>query len=59
MRTEAQKRAQARYEKSGAFKRIEIKLNKKRDADIIKILEREENVSGYIKSLIRKDKSGG
>ena len=59
MRTEAQKRAQARYEKSGAIKRVEIKLNKKRDEDIIKILERKENVSGYIKSLIRKDKSEG
>jgi hypothetical protein len=59
MRTEAQKRAQARYEKSGAFKRVEIKLNKKRDEDIIKILEHEENVSGYIKSLIRKDKGEG
>ena len=36
-------------------KQIKLSLNKKTDADIIEILERCDNVQGYIKDLIRKD----
>lgn len=59
MRTEALKKAQARYEKSGAIKkRVTLKFTRA-DEDIIKFLEGKDNVSGYIKSLIRKDKGEG
>ena len=36
-------------------KQIKLSLNKKTDADIIEILDRCDNVQGYIKDLIRKD----
>lgn len=36
-------------------KQVKLSLNKKTDADIIFILERCDNVQGYIKELIRKD----
>ena len=55
MKTEAQKRAQAKYEKSGAQKRIVFKLSVNNDADIIAFLETKNNVSGYIKGLIKND----
>ena len=35
--------------------RINLKLNNKTDADIIRKLDGVENMQGYIKSLIRKD----
>lgn len=38
-------------------KQIKLSLNKKTDADIIEILDRCDNVQGYIKDLIRKDNS--
>ena len=34
-------------------RRINLKLNNKTDADIISILESQENIQGYIKTLIR------
>jgi len=34
-------------------RRINLKLNNKTDADIIRKLESQENIQGYIKSLIR------
>lgn len=52
--TEAQKKAQARYDAQNT-KRLSLKLNKNTDADILAWLEAEQNVQGYIKSLIRKD----
>lgn len=52
--SEAQKRANARYDKANT-KQIALKLNKNTDADILAWLEAEQNVQGYIKSLIRKD----
>ena len=55
MKTEAQKRAQAKYEKSGAQKRIVFKLSVNNDADIIAFLETKNNVSGYLKNLIKDD----
>lgn len=36
-------------------KQIKLALNKKTDADIIKILNDCGNIQGYIKHLIRKD----
>ena len=36
-------------------RRINLKLNKKTDADIISELERQENIQAYIKRLIRED----
>ena len=54
MVTEAQKRANARYE-ARAITQVKLKLNKKTDADILGALERSGNKQGYIKSLIRAD----
>ena len=45
---------QARYEKSGAVKRVQVKFTKV-DNDLIEHLASKENVSGYIKQLIRED----
>lgn len=39
-------------------KQFKLSLNKKTDADIIEILDKCENVQGYIKFLIRKDVYG-
>lgn len=52
---EAIKRAQKRYEASGVIKRKTIKLHERIDADILKKLDEQENVTGYIKELIRRD----
>lgn len=40
------------------IKRIEIKLSKKYDKDIIDILNNVDNVSSYIKDLIRENRRG-
>lgn len=39
-------------------KQVKLSLNKKTDADIIEILDKCDNVQGYIKNLIRKDVFG-
>ena len=36
-------------------RRINLKLNNKTDADIIRQLECKQNIQGYIKQLIRED----
>ena len=36
-------------------KMVHVKLNRKTDADILKKLEEQSNVQGYIKQLIRED----
>lgn len=54
MATEAQKSASYKYDKKNT-KRISLKLNLATDADILKKLESEKNVQGYIKKLIRSD----
>ena len=48
------------YDKQNT-RRINLKLNNKTDADIIKQLESQENIQGYLKRLIREDmqKAGG
>jgi len=55
--TEAQKRAQKRYDDANLAKwrMINLKLNRDTDADIIEKLESEESMNGYIKRLIRRD----
>lgn len=63
-RTEAEKRAQAKYEKkrnaSGITKGYYIKCHTIHDADVIERLETIENRNGYLKDLIRNDiKKGG
>ena len=60
MATEAQKKAQAKYDARTA-KYISLKLNIKTDADLIDLLSKQQNVQGYIKGLIRAElkKTGG
>ena len=55
--SEAQKRAQKRYDElnKDKFRFIQLKLNRETDADIISKLESAENIQGYIKELIRQD----
>ncbi len=52
--SEAQKRAQAKYDKANT-KQVIMKLNKITDADILEVLDQTPNVQGYIKQLIRDD----
>lgn len=54
MSSEAQKRASARYDAANT-RQIKLKLNTKTDADILDLLDRLENIQGYIKDLIRQD----
>ena len=52
--------ATAQYDRENT-RRINLKLNKKTDEDIIKRLEAgkdEEGIQGYLKRLIRKDMKG-
>ena len=46
--------ATAQYDRENC-RRINLKLNKKTDADIIQRLESQENIQAYIKRLIRED----
>ena len=57
MATEAQKRAQKRYDEANRdkWRMIHLKLNRETDADIIEKLENSQNIQGYIKDLIRAD----
>lgn len=54
--SEAQKRAQKKYDEANKdkWRMIHLKLNKDTDADIIEALEQSGNIQGYIKDLIRK-----
>lgn len=49
-----QNEAKSKYDKSNT-KMVSLKLNQKTDADILAVLEKEENVQGFIKSCIRKN----
>lgn len=55
MTTEAQKRAQKRYDEAtkDKWRMIHLKLNKETDADIIETLENSGNIQKYIKDSIR------
>lgn len=55
---EAIKRAQTKYEKSN-IKRVTVKLNNKYDESIINHLESKDNVTAYIKQLIKSDMEKG
>lgn len=61
MRSEALKKAQSRYDekrrKSGITKSYQIKCHVEHDADIIAVLDSCENKNGFIKDLIRKEKT--
>lgn len=56
MTTEAQKRAQKKYdeENKDKWRMIHLKLNKETDADIIEVLESSGNIQGFIKEAIRR-----
>ena len=54
MRSEADKRAQAKYDRERCVQ-VKMKLVLNTDADIIERLNSVPNRQGYIKSLIRKD----
>ena len=54
MTTEAQKKAVAKYDAKNT-KVYAVKLNYKTDEDIIRKLDEQDNVQGYIKKVIRKD----
>lgn len=54
MTSESAKAAKARYDAKTA-RYISLKLNQNTDADIIRRLEQQENVQGYLKRLIRED----
>ena len=51
---EAQKRASMKYEKAH-LKRVVIKMDYDKDADIIAYLDTLESVQGEIKRMIRED----
>lgn len=55
--SEAQIRAAAKYDKQNT-RLIQLKLNKKTDADILEFLDAQENRQGFIKELIRKHMKG-
>ena len=57
MISEAQKRAQKKYDDANRdkFKCIQLKLNRETDADILEKLASVSSMQGYIKELIRKD----
>ena len=61
MTTDAQKRAQQKYDRDnrGKFKVMTLKFNKELDADVLEKLANVPNMQGYIKELIRKDIKGG
>lgn len=52
--SEAQLKAVRKYDAKNT-KQLHFKLNIKTDADILDWLEKQENVQGYIKQLIRQD----
>lgn len=54
MRSEESRRQQAAYDKENTV-RVNMKLNRKTDADILDRLAEESNRQAYIKVLIRAD----
>ena len=55
--TDAQIRAAVKYDKNNT-RLIQMKLNKKTDADILEFLDGLDNRQGFIKDLIRKHMNG-
>ena len=58
MRSEAQKKADRKYEKNNV-RRLTIKLNRNTDDDLIDYLEGIDNVQGFVKELIRQHIKSG
>lgn len=56
MASEAQRRAVAKYD-AKMTKTYAIKLNIKTDAELIEMLDRQDNIQGYIKELIKRDRA--
>lgn len=54
MATKAQIRASIKYDKANTTM-LHVKLNHKRDADILAKVNSVENKSAYVKDLIRED----
>lgn len=54
MQSDAQKKATAKYQASNR-RRFVVNVNRKTEGDLLDWLEMRENVSGYIKSLVRID----
>ena len=52
--TDAKRKAIKKYDAANT-KQVHLKLNKKSDARLIEWLEKQDNVQGYIKRLIRED----
>ena len=50
----AQTEYMANYEKEN-LRQIRLKINRKTEPDLLAWVEKQENVQGYIKELIRKD----
>lgn len=50
--------AKARYDAKTA-KYFSLKLNRNTDKELIEFLERQQNVQGYLKQLIREDMAKG
>lgn len=61
MATEAQRRAQKKYDEANKkeFRNIHLKLSRTYDSDIVQKLDSIDNIQGYIKDLIRKDIEDG
>lgn len=61
MTSDAQKKAQKKYDEANKCKwrMIHLKLNKDTDKEIINRLEESGNIQGYIKNLISNDIKGG
>ena len=51
--TEAQRKASAKYDKTNT-RIFAIKLNKNTDADLIRLLESQDNIQGFIKEKLRR-----
>lgn len=54
MTSEAKKAAKARYDAKTA-KKYALKLNTNTDKDLIELLDKQPNIQGYLKRLIRED----
>ena len=37
------------------YRTFAVRVDRRRDPDVIKILEQAENVSGYVRDLVKKD----
>ena len=50
----AQTEYMANYEKEN-LRQIRLKINRKTEPDLLAWIEKQDNIQGYIKELIRKD----